>query len=231
MYFIPIRRYSFSSPKANLFRNLYSHFRHAQTAKKLAEQRGLILEKLTDEQKEKLKPVYRLQTAFRVVNVTMGLMGLTAFFVWYRRRNKQLEQGKEIQEEFKPIWMDLKSFKHKGALIKNYLLPEQIVSKLNQIENIQFRPDDCICASFPKSGTTLLQEIVYLIQTDFDYQSAKKFDISERFAFLEWPTVKLDQLGKTKFFKTHLPPTFFNETFQKAKVKFSSRRTKMMFVL
>ena len=220
-----IRRYSLSSSRGNLFKNLYSHFRHAQNAKKMAEQRGLNLSKLTDEQKEKLKPIYRLQTAFRVVNVTMGLMGVTAFFVWYQRRNQRLEKGKEINEEFKPIWMNLKYFKHKAAMIKDYLLPEQIVSKLSRIEQFQFESTDCICASFPKSGTTLLEEIVFLIQTNFDYQLAKKLDISERFAFIEWPTVKLDQFStnkyeKIRFFKTHLPPKFFNETFSKAKVKF-----------
>ena len=30
--------------------------------------------------------------------------------------------------------MDLKYFKHKGAMIGNYLLPEQIIGKLNEIE-------------------------------------------------------------------------------------------------
>ena len=92
-----------------------------------------------------------------------------------------------------------------------------------KLKNFQFNQNDLICASFPKSGTTLIQEIVYLIQTDFDYQSAKQIDISERFSFLEWPTVQLQKLiiksDKTRFFKTHLPPEFFNETFQKAKVK------------
>lgn len=220
-----IRRYSLSSSHGNLFKNLYSHFRHAQNAKKIAEQRGIILSKLTNEQKEKLRPIYRLQTAFRVVNVTMGLMAVTAFLVWNHRRNQRLEESKEINEELKPIWMNLKYFKHKAALIKEYLLPEQIVSKLNRIEQFEFEANDCICASFPKSGTTLLEEIVFLIQTNFDYSSAKKFDISERFAFIEWPTVKLDQLSsnkyeKIRFFKTHLPPRFFNETFSKAKVNF-----------
>lgn len=226
-----LRRYSFSSPRRNLFQNLYSHFRHAQNAKKMAEQRGIILSKLTDEQKEKLKPIFRLQALFRVVNITMGLMGVIAFSIWYRRRNQRIQQGKQINEQLKPIWMNLEHFKHKAALIKDYLLPEQIISKLNQIERLEFQSTDCVCASFPKSGTTLLEEIVFLIQTNFDYQSAKKSDISERFAFIEWPTVKLDQFsanqyGKSRFFKTHLPPKFFNETLSKAKVIYVYRNPK-----
>ena len=218
-----IRQYSLSSPKRNLFKSLFDHFQYARKAKKAAQERGLDLNKLTDEQKIKLQPILRLKSAFRVVNITMGLLGVTAFAVWYYRKKGQYEKGKEIDEEFKPIWMNLKYFKHKGAMIKNYLLPEQIVGKLNEIENFQFNPNDSICVSFPKSGTTLLQEIVYLIQTNFDYQSAKQFDISERYAFIEWPTTKLQKIPEsqnTRFFKTHLPPEFFNQTFQNAKVCF-----------
>ncbi|CAF4375805.1 unnamed protein product, partial [Rotaria magnacalcarata] len=57
---------------------------------------------------------------------------IIATSVWYKRRRKQIKSGKQIDDELKPIWMDLKYFKHKGAAIGNYLLPEQIVGKLNQ---------------------------------------------------------------------------------------------------
>jgi hypothetical protein len=223
------RSYSLSSTNRNVFKSLFNHFQYANKAKKEAQQRGIDLAKLTAEQKIKLKPILRLQSAFRVVNVTMGLMAVIAFGVWYKRRQNEYEKGKEITEELKPIWMNLKSFKHKGAMIKNYLLPEQIVGKLNEIEKFQFYSTDTICVSFPKSGTTLLQEIVYLIQTNFDYQSAKQFDISERYSFIEWPTTQLQKIStnqKSRFFKTHLPPEFFNQTFENAKVIYIYRNPK-----
>ena len=174
------RQLSLSSAHQNVFKSLFNHFQYAQKAKTAAQQRGIDFAKLTIEQKIKLKPILRMQTAFRVVNVVMGLMAVIGFTVWYKNRQKQFEIGKEINEQLKPIWMNLKYFKHKCALIDNYLLPEQIVGKLNEIQNFQFNENDCICVSFPKSGTTLLQEIVYLIQTNFDYESAKKIDISEK---------------------------------------------------
>jgi hypothetical protein len=40
--------------------------------------------KLTIEEKIKLKPILRLQSALRIVNITMDLMGLVAFTVWYK---------------------------------------------------------------------------------------------------------------------------------------------------
>jgi len=218
------RQYSLSSSNRNIFKSLFNHFQYAKKSKEAALKRGIDLSKLTTEQQIKLKPILRMQSAFRVINIVTGLMAIIGVTVWYTRRKKQYEIGKEINDELKPIWMNLKYFKHKGAVIGNYLLPEQIIGKLHEIKNFQFNKNDCICASFPKSGTTLLQEIVYLIQTNFDYESAKKIDISERFSFLEWPTIQLRKLSsnqdeKTRFFKTHLPPEFFNETFKKAKVK------------
>ncbi|CAF3178750.1 unnamed protein product [Rotaria sp. Silwood2] len=225
------RRFSLSSSKQNLFKSLFDHFQYARKAKKTVQQRGIDLSNLTAEQQIKLQPILRMKTAFRVVNITMGIMAVIATTVWYRRRQKEYKLGKEINDELKPIWMDLKYFKHKGAMIGNYLLPEQIVGKLKQLKKFQFDQSDCICASFPKSGTTLIQEIVYLIQTNFDYESAKKIDITERYSFLEWPTVHLQQLSlnqtnKSRFFKTHLPPEFFNETFKKAKVIYIYRNPK-----
>lgn len=217
------RQYCLSSSNQNVFKSLYNHFQYSQKAKKAAQERGIDLANLTAEQKVKLKPILRMQTAFRIVNVVMGLMGVIGVTVWYKRRQKQYNIGKEINDELKPTWVNLKYFKHKGAMIENYLLPEQIVGKLHEIKNFEFNSNDCICASFPKSGTTLIQEIVYLIQTNFDYESAKKFDISERYSFIEWPTVNLQKLStnqtdKIRFFKTHLPPSFFNQTSKKAKV-------------
>jgi hypothetical protein len=130
------RQFSLSLTNRFVFKSLYNHFQYARKAKEAAQQRGIDLSKLTAEQQIKLKPVLRLRDAFRVVNVVMGLMAVIGEGVWHSRRKKQYEIGKEINDELKPVWLDLKYFKHKGAMIGNYLLPEQIVgldSKTNQI--------------------------------------------------------------------------------------------------
>ncbi|CAF3851908.1 unnamed protein product [Rotaria sordida] len=144
--FLIYRRFSLSSSKQNLFKSLFNHFQYARKAKEAAQKRGIDFAKLTIEQQLKLKPILRMRSAFRIVNITMGIMGLIGITVWYRRRQKEYQVGKEIDEELKPIWMDLKYFKHKGAMIGNYLLPEQIVGKLKQLKNFQFNQSDCICA-------------------------------------------------------------------------------------
>ena len=220
-----VRRSSLSSSRSYFFQSLFNHFQHSRKAKKALQERGIDLSRLTAEQAEKFKPILRLRSAFRVVNVVMGVMGITAFAVWYSRRAKNFNRAKEIEEDFKPVWMNLKSFEHKGALINNYLLPEQIVEKLKDLRDFQFRPDDCLCVSFPKSGVTLVQELLFLLENNFDYSLAQAKDLSERYTLLEWPSVqlaRLDTLEHRRFFKTHLPPQFFNDSFPKAKVSSSS---------
>lgn len=218
------------------FRNLFNHFQYARTAKKKMAEKGLDLQNLTEEQKLKLKPIYRLQSAFRVVNVVMGSMGLIAFLVWYSKKKSEEDKSELIEKTFHPVWVNLKHFKHRGALIDHYLIPEQVVEKLNDLKSFEFQSNDLICASFPKSGTTLLQELIYLIENDFNYDLAKKKDLSERFAFLEWPTTQLKKISSSsshsdkRFFKTHLPPRFFNQSFQKAKVTHSFIQLFLFFI-
>ena len=208
------------------FRNLFNHFQFARRAEEQLKKKGIDLNNLTAAQEEKLKPLFRMRKAFQLVNVVTGAMGVIALLVWLKRKKTAEKQAAQIEETFQPIWFDLKSFKHKAALVQQFLLPEQIVSKLNALNSFQFRSTDVICASFPKSGTTLLQELLDLLVHDFDFDQVKRKDLADRCPFLEWPTTNLKQLDKQpvdqrRLFKTHLPPRFFNQSFPKAKVLFS----------
>lgn len=53
-----------------------------------------------------------------------------------------------------------------------------------EIDNLEVNDSDIWVTSFPKCGTTWLQELVYLIGTDCNFEKAKTY-ISERFPFLE----------------------------------------------
>jgi len=62
--------------------------------------------------------------------------------------------------------------------------------------------------SFPKTGTTWVQEIVYLIKSNLDFATAKTVGLEERFPFLEFITPGISSIEKMKsprFIKTHLP--------------------------
>lgn len=58
------------------------------------------------------------------------------------------------------------------------------------------------------AGTTWLQEIIYLIANDLDFEKAKKKNITDRFPYLEWPSPGLKSIAKQappRLMKTHLP--------------------------
>lgn len=60
------------------------------------------------------------------------------------------------------------------------------------------------------TGTTWLQEIVWLLQNDLNYEKAKSKSIDERFPYLEFPHPGLTTLSKEtgrRFIKTHVAPS------------------------
>nr|BAM19897.1 sulfotransferase [Papilio xuthus] len=48
------------------------------------------------------------------------------------------------------------------------------------------RPDDIFVASFPRSGTTWTQELVWLLASDLDYSKAAAIPLQARYTFLEF---------------------------------------------
>lgn len=67
---------------------------------------------------------------------------------------------------------------------KGCFLAEIYKNSAEEIDNLQVNDSDVWVTSFPKCGTTWLQEMVYLISTNCDYESAKVY-LTQRFPFLE----------------------------------------------
>ncbi len=64
--------------------------------------------------------------------------------------------------------------------------------------------------SFPKTGITWLQEIVWLLSNDLDFKRAKLCSITERFPYLENPSpgiTSIERMKSPRFIKTHLTPS------------------------
>ena len=103
---------------------------------------------------------------------------------------------------------------------------------LEKVSQMQVQTQDIFVASFPKSGTTWLQQVVYLL---YNPESNEESQIMEwKFPYLEhvYPGLKEieNRLGDRRFIKTHLPVELLPSEITKAKVLFIHRNPKDVVV-
>ncbi|XP_060572025.1 sulfotransferase 4A1-like [Ruditapes philippinarum] len=84
--------------------------------------------------------------------------------------------------------------------------------EIDDIERMDTREDDIWVCSFSRSGTTMTQEMTYLVQT-LDFQTARTVYLDDRFPYLElnddrfpfYRGVKyIDQMKSPRMIKSHL---------------------------
>ncbi|XP_026330974.1 sulfotransferase 1C4-like [Hyposmocoma kahamanoa] len=78
------------------------------------------------------------------------------------------------------------------------------------IYNMKLCSSNIIVNSFPRSGTTWTQELVWLIANDFDFATAKNVPLHVRFPHLEFAPEILNELSNSpklssQFVMTHIP--------------------------
>ncbi|XP_049956268.1 luciferin sulfotransferase-like isoform X1 [Schistocerca serialis cubense] len=122
------------------------------------------------------------------------------------------------------------------------VLPKYYTEFGDRILDMTVHTDDHWIVSFPKSGTTWTQEMVWCIQNDLDFEKAK-IPLPERFPFLEHsplfdyrdilpriPDLKLplyvtnsvkyiDEMPSPRFIKTHIPWELLPRQIQDGSVK------------
>lgn len=163
------------------------------------------------------------------------LFGGTFIFVLYAR-NKKRQDWVDILQQFRRLqgekFGELELYK-----IDEFALPEPVVKIWKDITQFTFREDDVLLISFPKTGTTWLQEIVWLLMNGLDYSTAKSENISQRFPFLEFPSPGISSIEKLpvncpRLIKTHLPPSLLlkDDSKMKPKVIFILRNPKDVLI-
>lgn len=101
--------------------------------------------------------------------------------------------------------------------------------KLELYRNFETRRDDVWIATYPKSGTTWMQEIVYLIMNDCDVDKAKLCPLEDRSPFLEivWPNHKtVADLESPRIISTHFPLSLLPNIHKKVKLIYVVRNPK-----
>uniref|UniRef100_H9GTY2 Sulfotransferase n=1 Tax=Anolis carolinensis TaxID=28377 RepID=H9GTY2_ANOCA len=104
-------------------------------------------------------------------------------------------------------------YRYPLRLVHGIPLMEPIAQQWDPIENFQARPDDLLISTYPKAGTTWMQEIVDLILARGDVEKARRAPTYIRIPFLEIcspPPVPsgvsyLVNAPSPRVIKTHLP--------------------------
>ncbi|XP_051795093.1 sulfotransferase 2B1-like [Acanthochromis polyacanthus] len=120
---------------------------------------------------------------------------------------------------------------YKGVYVPTCLHPPQ---SLQYYEEFTFRPDDILIVTYPKSGTTWMQEIVPLIMSEGDPASVETLPNWDRVPWLEEQRaciLNLEERPSPRMFATHfhnnmMPPSFFKV---KPKVIYVMRNPKDVF--
>lgn len=68
---------------------------------------------------------------------------------------------------------------------QKYFFPHKFRASAQHFWDFQARPDDVWVATFPRSGTTWTQELVWMIANDLDYAVAEREPLTKRFPFFE----------------------------------------------
>lgn len=68
---------------------------------------------------------------------------------------------------------------------KKYALPEAYLRFKEEIDNFEVLPEDILIMTHPKTGTTWVHELVWLLKNDFDYNKAAETTPMDRVPFLD----------------------------------------------
>nr|CAD7448559.1 unnamed protein product [Timema bartmani]CAD7457250.1 unnamed protein product [Timema tahoe] len=150
--------------------------------------------------------------------------------------------GQVLEKSFTP------DFRNGYVSVKDIVMPKYFTKFGDKIQNLEIYNDDVWVVSFPKTGTTWTQEMVWCIANDLDFQAAK-VPLPERFPFLDHsplfdytdilpripdlqlPTFVLDSvqhiadLPSPRFIKTHLPWSLLP-----GQIRTGDRRPKIVYV-
>ena len=140
---------------------------------------------------------------------SFGLFGST-LLVAFALKTKKRREWSQILSETSYIGVFGNLILHK---YKSWVLPEDVLRVIKSVEKLTYRESDVLLISYPKTGTTWLQEILWLLTNEMNFDEAKRKSIFERFPYIEFPTPGIKTISQAKgprLLKTHLAPDLLN---------------------
>ncbi|XP_063123906.1 sulfotransferase 1C2A-like isoform X1 [Rattus norvegicus] len=99
-------------------------------------------------------------------------------------------------------------------------LRDSTVDNWSQIQTFKAKPDDLLICTYPKSGTTWIQEIVNMIEQNGDVEKCQRTIIQHRHPFIEWARPpqpsgvdKANAMPAPRILRTHLPTQLLPPSF------------------
>ncbi|XP_038636597.1 sulfotransferase 1C2-like [Scyliorhinus canicula] len=140
-----------------------------------------------------------------------------------------------MELDYHPEVQDVTIRRPQLKLQEGVSFPAWVADNWETVKNFQAKPDDLLIATYPKSGTTWIQEIVDLINQNGDVKMCKRAAVYERIPFLEFfmspfPTgiELIEKMASPRVMKTHLPIQLVPKSFweQDCKIILVARNAK-----
>uniref|UniRef100_A0A8D2Q7R9 Sulfotransferase n=1 Tax=Varanus komodoensis TaxID=61221 RepID=A0A8D2Q7R9_VARKO len=116
---------------------------------------------------------------------------------------------------------------HLQGKVDGIPLPKTTCNEWSQIQGFQARPDDLLICTYPKAGTTWIQEIVDMVQQDGDLEKCQRAPVHHRHPFIEWARPpqpsgvdQAEAMPSPRILKTHLPVQLLPQSFWEQNCKF-----------
>lgn len=68
---------------------------------------------------------------------------------------------------------------------EKWIMPKYYRENADKLHNFEARTDDIFISTFPRSGTTWTQEMIWLLCNNLNYEAAKATEMNIRFPFFE----------------------------------------------
>ncbi|XP_030751841.1 estrogen sulfotransferase-like [Sitophilus oryzae] len=92
---------------------------------------------------------------------------------------------------------------------EKWFFPSGYAKEAENIYNFKLRKDDVFVITFPRSGTTWTQEMVWLLCNNLDYEKASKKPLMDRFPFLEYNCFVHEDIKQELLNKNRHDPTLY----------------------
>ncbi|XP_060078699.1 sulfotransferase 4A1-like [Ylistrum balloti] len=135
---------------------------------------------------------------------------------------RELGESKQRWKGIERIKDDLQTGRPQMIKYKDTVLPMFVEKILDDVENFETNEKDIWVVSFPRSGTTLLQEMVDLVNSEGDFVRVQTMPLEERFPYFEYsyPGIKsIQKMESPRLIKSHLPLSLLPKSVREGKAK------------